>query len=130
MTGSPVDGAAVVGVDAHRRGWVGVVLDDAGRFLRAVTGSGISDVVVQAGAHAPLAVVAIDIPIGLPDMGARMADLEARKRIGLMASSVFSSPTRPAMEADTWEDALAAQWTAAGKGLTKQTWALRPKIME
>lgn len=130
MIGSSPDRGAVVGVDAHRRGWIGVVLDDAGRFQRAVTSRSIDDVVAEAGRDVQVAVVAIDIPIGLPDVGARPADLEARKRIGPMASSVFSSPTRPAMEADTWEDALAAQWSAAGKGLTKQTWALRQKILE
>jgi predicted RNase H-like nuclease len=47
-----------------------------------------------------LAVVAIDIPIGLPDTGRRQADLEARAVVGPRWRSVFLSPVRAALQAD------------------------------
>lgn len=78
----------VLGVDACRGGWVGVVFDgtSAGVFF----GRGIADVVAAAGPA--VVVVGIDIPIGLPDDSERRADLLARERAGRMRSSVFMTP--------------------------------------
>lgn len=114
----------LLGVDACPQGWVGIELDVDGRFRSAVIAPTIADLV---GAHQ---VVAIDIPIGLPDAGRRATDAEARRRIGRLASSVFTSPTRVAIEAATYEEAARAQLAAGGPGLSKQTWALRTKLLD
>ena len=50
-----------------------------------------------------VAVVAVDIPIGLPDDGGRLADAEARRELVGKSSSVFSTPVRAALEAPTYE---------------------------
>lgn len=102
----------VLGVDATRKGWVGIVLDTDGAFVDALVKPDIASLVEAAGR---LSVVAIDIPIGLPDAGARQADSEARKMLGGRHSSVFSSPTRGAMEADGYATAAAAQRAATGR---------------
>ena len=93
---SSFDGA-VLGVDACRAGWVGVVLEgEAASVLVAAT---IDDLVTAARlAHPTLAVVGVDIPIGLPDSAPRRADLLARGRLPSgRKSSVFRRPPgRPA----------------------------------
>lgn len=115
---------SVLGVDACPQGWVGIELDADGRFQRAVVVPTIGALV------GTQQVVAIDIPIGLPDSGRRATDAEARRRIGRLASSVFTSPTRAAIECDSYADAARAQLAAGGPGLSKQTWALRTKLLD
>jgi predicted RNase H-like nuclease len=124
---APFDAKCVLGVDATKTGWVGVVLGATGAYLDALVRPTIGALVETV---EDLAVVAIDVPIGLPDSGRRIADSEARKRVGSRHASVFSSPTRGAMEADTLPTAVVAQLAATGKGLTAQTWGLRAKLIE
>ena len=84
---------------------------------------------------ARLDVVAIDVPIGLCDAyetGGRFCDRQARKRLQKRASSVFPAPVRPVLAAVSWEDACARSRASApiGKGISKQTFAILPKIKE
>lgn len=74
----------------------------------------------------------IDIPIGLPDRHeGRLCDGEARKRLGRhRASSVFPAPVRAALTATTYEDAKRISRDASGQGLTRQTFAILPKVRE
>ena len=66
----------VLGVDACRTGWVGVLLTPD-RPPAVLAGATITALVELARESATPAVVAIDIPIGLPDRGPRQADLLA-----------------------------------------------------
>jgi len=72
-----VESERVLGVDACKAGWVGLAL--TGRYCGANVAGTIDELVEMADADGPLAVVAIDIPIGLPDRGRRQADVLARK---------------------------------------------------
>jgi hypothetical protein len=63
----------VLGVDAGKAGWVGIAWSDA--HITPHYAATIADLADAAG---PLSVIAIDIPIGLPDHGPRQADLLAR----------------------------------------------------
>src|SRR6185295_8826152 len=76
----------------------------------------------------PWALAAIDIPIGLPDSGAREADSAARKFVGPRASSVFPCPIRPALAAASWQEACAITYQHNGHRISKQTFAILPKI--
>ena len=87
-------GAHVLGVDGCRAGWVGVALGDDRASVHV--GSAIADVVVLAQADGQLAVVGVDIPIGLPDHARRRADVLARRAIGSLWASVFITPVRAA----------------------------------
>ncbi len=121
----------VLGVDACPGGWVGVVLD---RDLRAsvFVAPTIGELVALVGETAQVVVVAIDIPIGLPDSGGRLADAEARRVLRGKSSSVFSTPVRAALEADSYADGRAAN-LAATEGRTSvsaQAYALREKILQ
>ena len=79
---------------------------------------------------------AIDIPIGLPEKtGFRACDLEARALLGDRRSSVFAVPGREVLELAAYPEVQAAVAAAkavdpGAKGLSKQSWALVPKIRE
>jgi predicted RNase H-like nuclease len=84
-------------------------------------------------------VIAVDVPIGLlshAQAGGRACDKEARHILGARGSSVFSAPTRPALEALVAGLPYAAVSDAnrgsspAGIGLSKQSFAIMPKIAE
>ncbi len=121
----------VLGVDACAGGWVGVLLDTDRRARVFVAGT-IAELVALVRESAPPSVVAIDIPIGLPDSGGRRADSEARRELVGKGSSVFSTLTRSAYEADSYAEGRSAN-LAATDGRTSasaQAYALREKIMQ
>lgn len=76
------------------------------------------------------AVLTIDIPIGLPERGPRSVDVSARRLLGPRASSVFPCPVRAALDGTSYSDACARSFTASGKKLSKQAFAILPKIRE
>jgi predicted RNase H-like nuclease len=115
----------VLGVDACKKGWVGVSSDVCGYFGRT-----IAELVSAAAEDGRMHVVAIDIPIGLPMAGPRQADVLARKLVGRRSSSVFSTPVRAALSAATHAEATAISLDATGKGLSQQAYALGAKILE
>ena len=75
-------------------------------------------------------VVAVDIPIGLPDTGSRECDLGARRFLGPRRSSVFPAPIRPTLVATSYLQACGIGKAADGRALSKQTYAILPKIRE
>lgn len=115
----------VLGVDACKKGWVGVTSD-----LRAYFGESVGKLVAAAEADGALAVVGIDIPIGLPTSGSREADRLARTLVGKRWQSVFMTPIRAALEAATHAEASALSMAATGKGISQQAYRLGPKILE
>jgi predicted RNase H-like nuclease len=120
----------VLGVDACRAGWVAVQLRPSGPPT-AHAGASIGALVEQVRESGDLAVVAVDIPIGLPDRHGRAADALARQALPGKSSSVFSTATRSAYAAATYDDAKARNIAATGgTSLSRQAWALGPKILE
>lgn len=76
-------------------------------------------------------VIAIDIPIGLPDHGPRECDREARHLLRpRRASSVFPAPIRPILSAVSCADACRLRRQIEGKGISLQTWGIIPKVRE
>ena len=73
-------------------------------------------------------VVAIDMPIGLSDDGARACDVAARGRLPGAASTVFPAPVRPVLQATTYVEARSTSLAAAGRSLSAQSFALVPAI--
>jgi predicted RNase H-like nuclease len=72
--------------------------------------------------------VGLDIPIGLPDSGPRLCDLDARQRLRRRGSSVFPAPLRCLLEASTYPEACSLRFGAEGKKISRQTWGILPKI--
>jgi predicted RNase H-like nuclease len=117
----------VAGFDGCRDGWLGVALLD-GAFHAA----GLFPHFRGAYEAWPEAdVFGIDIPIGLPVDCPRAADLAARVELGARAAaSVFLIPPRPILEAPTYEEACRRSRQLLGAGISKQSYALRSKILE
>lgn len=81
--------------------------------------------------HARFVQIAIDIPIGLTDEGPRRCDLEARKALPRgKGSSVFPAPRRYQVAAPTYSEANARGKAKEDLGMSKQAWAITPKIAE
>jgi predicted RNase H-like nuclease len=78
---------------------------------------------------AQCAAVGVDIPIGLLDErvpGGRFADLAARKLVGpARAPSIFSPPARRYLSLNSFAEAV-----TTGAGLSRQAFAILPKIRE
>lgn len=123
--------SVAVGIDGTRDGWIVVVLDD-GRVAEVVT---VPDLATVAQRYDGVP-TAVDIPIGLLDRPARAADVAARRQLPHMASSVFPAPCRAVVDAyhagaiDDHETANTLSRSVTGAGLSRQTWALVPKIDE
>ncbi|HEX2298182.1 MAG TPA: DUF429 domain-containing protein [Pseudonocardiaceae bacterium] len=118
----------VLGVDACKTGWVGIALDDD--HAVAYVAMTIGELAGQAESDGPVTVVAIDIPIGLPDNGHRQADTLARQAIGPLRSSVFVTPVRAAIEAPDHATASAHNRSLAGAGISIQAFGLKPKLLQ
>ena len=114
-----------LGVDACRAGWVGVLLDDSTR-ARVTVAATFVELLTVASAD----VVAVDMPIGLPDTTRRQADVLARAELGPRRSSVFMTPTRTALDEPTHAKADAVNRIRAGEGISTQAFHLRPKLKE
>jgi len=71
----------------------------------------------------PVEVVAIDIPIGLPDAGPRQADDLASAAVGARWPSVFKTPVREALQAPDQVAAIAINRRLAGAGVSAQACA-------
>jgi predicted RNase H-like nuclease len=123
---SPSTSRPVVGVDACTAGWIAVVLY-RGRAPHGVFGATLSDIAAQVPDAAGFGV---DIPIGLPTRGERSADIAARRALGARRSSLFSTPVRQALAAPTHAAATALARDLTGKGISRQAYALGPKILE
>jgi predicted RNase H-like nuclease len=123
-----VDSKRVLGVDACRAGWVGIALTRQG--VRAYVAGAIDELAAKADVDGPVAVVAVDMPIGLPDQGHRQADVLAKKAIGILRPSVFMTPTRHAMDAPDHRTASARNRALTGEGISVQAFSLKPKLRE
>jgi predicted RNase H-like nuclease len=118
----------VLGVDACKAGWVGVVLGDGTVTVHVAKTIAALVADVELGGH--LAAIGIDIPIGLPDTGRRQADVLAYKRVGPRRSSVFMTPVRAALEAGSHAAAVEVNKERTGEGLSAQVYGLHLKIFE
>ncbi len=118
--------ARVLGIDGCKAGWVGVALGDSAPPA-AYFGATIDDTVREAG---EIDLVAIDIPIHPPALGARACDRAVKAFLGRQGSSVFLTPIRTALEAETYAEANAISREAGCGGISAQAFALRRKILE
>ena len=117
-------GVAVVGVDGCRAGWVCAFLHAT--MPRIEVHPDICAVLDRF----PIALVAIDVPIGLPGRGKRACDSAARQLLGSRGCTVFSAPIRPLLSAKTFPDACRIGRETDGRALSQQCWGIVPKIRE
>jgi predicted RNase H-like nuclease len=122
----------LAGVDGCRAGWLAAFMHAGRREIRIRVCSDFADIV-----NAPEApqIVAVDIPIGLPDRsarGGRAAENAVRPLLGQRQSSVFSVPSRAAIAATGYADAcrIALATSDPPRMMSKQLFMIAPKIRE
>ena len=104
----------IAGIDGCKAGWI-IATTNGVVVLPTLTLEG-------------LALVGIDMPIGLSDGPPRACDIEARKFLGRARSSVFPAPPRAALACTTYESALATARSATGRGISLQTYNIMAKV--
>ena len=122
-----------VGVDGCRSGWFSVGFDGSGCYELKVFPA-FSELL---GYYCDAKLILVDIPIGLLKNGeGRKCDKEARKKLfSPRSSSVFSAPTRQTVEQAAhspgdYITAKAIESCTTGKGISKQAFAIAPKIAQ
>ena len=132
--------AMLAGMDGCRAGWIAVHAEAArtGTCAAAMAQARVSlfaSIEDAAEALGPSIILAVDMPIGLPDetaRGGRGPEQAVRPFLGARQSSVFSIPSRSAVYADTYPEAcaLAQKTSNPPKKVSKQAFNLFPKIRE
>jgi predicted RNase H-like nuclease len=116
----------VLGIDAcGKHGWVGVRLSD-GAYAGSLVEARIERLIERAGG---VDAVAVDMPLGLLEAGWRRADLEAKAQLGIRRSSVFLAAPRVVWQEADYGGAAARCRELTGSGLSRQAWALAPKLL-
>ena len=119
-----MDRVWVAGIDGCRSGWIAVCMALPAPVEPQICLYRQFDDLLTA--CPPLAVLAIDIPIGLldtPQPGGRLCDRLARRLLGRRASSVFSPPARSCLEATHYAQVRT-------QGVSRQAFGILPKIRE
>ena len=110
--------------------WLAVVADDPAdpgfRFLSLPDLRRILDWMREEG----ISHVAIDVPIGLPEVEERPVDKEARRFLGPRRASVFPVPNRAVFPCATWSEANEVSNRTRGKGISQQAFGILPGIRE
>jgi len=132
VSGVRRNGGWLAGVDGCPTGWVVAFVRPAGGEARVRVVSHFTGVL--AAPEAP-AVVAVDIPTGLPEHtgpGGRAAETAVRPLLGARQSSVFSVPSRAALAASDYGEAcrIALATSQPPRKVSKQLFMLAPKIRE
>ena len=117
----------LAGVDGCRGGWFRAARHTATGELRFDVIQTASGLLMEPPVPA---ILALDMPIGLPERGSRACDIAARALLGPRRSSVFPAPIRPALAARTHEQASRATAAADGRRVSAQAFNLFAKIRE
>jgi predicted RNase H-like nuclease len=131
----------LVGVDGCRDGWLAVFVRTTGDQVRVRLVSHFSE--VTEAPEAPV-VVAVDMPIGLPERGGRDAERTVRPLVGKLYRSVFPVPSRRAVYSEIGPflnqkarrvahqraNAVARATSQPPRGITIQMFGILPKIRE
>lgn len=114
------------GVDGCKAGWIAVCAD-AGNLASAtpVYAKHLRDLVVRESE----AFLVVDMPVGLVD-GPQIRTVEKSLRgfLGGKSSSVFNAPSRKALSCDSYEQACQVNREALGMKMSRQSYALFPKM--
>ena len=76
-------------------------------------------------------VIAIHIPIGLPERGPRLCDLEARHLLGAArGTSIFPAPIRPTLSASTLDEASEIRFKIEGKRISPPAFRVLARVRQ
>ncbi len=116
----------VAGIDGCPAGWI-AVLWDGGDHLTSRLCPTFTEVMAL-----PAEVIAIDMPIGLPERSGRPPEREVRARLGARQSSVFAVPARDAVYCADYREACRINLLHSDppKKVSRQCFHLFPKMRE
>jgi predicted RNase H-like nuclease len=122
----------LAGVDGCAGGWIAAFVRPSGDGAAVAVYARFEEVLT---APQRPAIVAIDMPIGLPEragLGGRAAEKTVRPLLGARQSSVFSVPSRAAIEATDYAAACATALATSEppRKVSKQLFNIAPKIRE
>jgi predicted RNase H-like nuclease len=122
----------LAGVDGCRAGWIAVFIRPDGDEVRMAIMPHFSE--IAAASPAP-AIIAVDMPIGLPERAGhsgRAAENAVRPLLGARQSSVFSVPSRSAVYAADYAQACACALATSDppRKVSKQLFNICAKIRE
>src|SRR5688572_16332936 len=122
----------LAGVDGCPGGWIAALLHANSNEVRVRIVSRFADVLA---AHETPAVIAVDMPVGLPERtgpGGRRAENAVRPLLGARQSSVFSVPSRAAIYAGDYAAAcaIAAATSDPPRKVSKQLFNIAHKVRE
>jgi predicted RNase H-like nuclease len=114
----------VVGVDGCPAGWIAVIW---GETVEHRLFTSFADIIAS-----DAAIIAVDMPIGLPQQSGRDAERAARKVLGERQSSVFSIPSRAAVMCHDYREACSINLKHSDppKKIAKQAFNLFRRIRE
>lgn len=115
----------VSGVDGCRGGWFRISRNSHSSELLFDVATTVEELITRP--PVPI-IVAIDIPIGLPNSGPRDCDRAARECLVERRSSVFRAPIRPAIGATSRAEADRITRQIDGKGVPAQAWGIYGKV--
>ena len=117
----------VRGVDGCRGGWLSVDVDAAEprEFRWRLWSLDETPALVHGDG---IAVVAIDVPIGLPAAGRRACDVEARRLLGRRGVTVFPAPVRPVLTAASYGEARGMLAARGGPSMSAQAFGIVPAV--
>jgi predicted RNase H-like nuclease len=127
MHPTPTD--TVVGVDGCRGAWVAAHVEGDEAAARLVGWRHGRFAAVLADIP-PDRIVAVDIPVGLPERGRRPCDLAGRQALGPAAARLFLTPPRYAWAAPDPAAANALLGEHGEPGMSSQCYALRTAVLE
>src|SRR5687767_3503859 len=117
----------LAGVDGCPGGWLAVI-ERPGEPLQAQVFTTFDRLIESL---PPTALIGVDIPIGLPEEGARVCDQEARKYLGSpRSSSVFPAPLRACLTASTYEEVCGVRMRIDSRKMSRQAFGILSKIRE
>jgi predicted RNase H-like nuclease len=122
----------LAGVDGCRAGWIAALVRPQGADVRVRI---VPSFAALLAAPEMLAVIAVDMPVGLPERtgpGGRAAENAVRPLLGARQSSVFSVPARSAIEAADYRAACDAALASSEppRKVSKQLFNIAPRIRE
>jgi predicted RNase H-like nuclease len=120
------DRAMVAGIDGCPAGWI-AILWDGGDHLTSRLCSDFTAVMAL-----PACIIAVDMPIGLPEKSGRPPEREVRARLGGRQSSVFAVPAAKAVLCGDYREACRVNLLHSDppRKVSKQCFHLFPKMRE
>ncbi len=119
----------VIGVDGCPGGWLAAVASPRPGHFKCFLYPSVQSLW---SAHKNSAMILIDMPIGLAQSSnpLRECDKQARTILNKRRSSIFYPPIREVVDLQNYTHANQLSKDLTGKGLSIQSWNIRPKIIE